>query len=237
MPGGGDITIHDAFIGVASAVGWDKRPALVKGREEAADGAGTYGRVPSCSISFGQLLAVCTAFASHLEKDVGTRSTGPPRTDERGALIVGGTAAVMLDSSDELMVAYFASLIAGKCFAPIETSLPSYSVEGVLASLRASANLTHLIVDRDNTANSHASTSLSCSPPPLPIKTFAIALRHDDDGECGVGDRRWKLKVSELVVTVGTKPVKPLTLLGDASISISFTSCPTGRFRATPGGP
>lgn len=239
MSGGDDKTIHDAFIGVARAL--DESPALVKGQENAVDGVGVDGTVrvgvPSRSISFGQLLAVCNAFASHLEtreaKDVGIRTTGPPTTDERGAIIVGATAAVMLDSSDELMVAYFASLIAGKSFAPIETSLPPSSVEGLLESLRASANLTHLIVGEEvNASNSHKPMSLSFTSPRPPIRTFAIALRHDqhDDGECGSGvgeRRRWNLSVSELTEVVpGMKPVKPLTLLGDASIAISFRGTP-----------
>ena len=228
MSGGDDKTIHDAFIGVARVLG--DAPALVKGQEDAVDGAGMDGPVrvgvPSRSISFGQLWAVCNAFASHLEtqetKDVRIRTTGPPMTDERGALIVGATAAVMLDSSDELMVAYFASLISGYSFAPIETSLPPSSVEGLLESLRASANLAHLIVgEEDNTtgSNSHKPiSSLSFTSPPPPIRTFAISLRHD---------QRWNLSVSELTEVVpGMKPVKPLTLFGDASIVISFRGTP-----------
>ena len=197
--GGGDgfETIHDAFIAAADKMG--DAPALVRGGKE---GVGT-----APVISFSSLLRLCRVFASHLESHHerdntwGTtrrRTTRPPRIDEQGALVVGATAAVMLDSSDELMVAYFACLMAGYSFAPVETSLPPSSIEGLLASLTASANLTHLIVggaaavDKVGKTTTTISPSLSFSPPPPPVLISAIALVRDDDGV----DGRWCLKVS-----------------------------------------
>ena len=51
-----------------------------------------------------------------------------------------------MDSSIELIVAYFAVLMAGKAFAPLETTLPPAALTGVLSALHEHANLTHHIV-------------------------------------------------------------------------------------------
>lgn len=220
--GGGGDTIHDAFMTVAATMG--DSPALVKAQEDAAEGGGGGAGVPSARcITFHQLRLLSLVFASHLEGSEVKVRAGPPRTDEEGALIVGASVAVMLDSSDELMVAYFACLTAGQSFAPIETTLPPSAIEGQLAALRAAANLTHLIVgdsdnnddndddedDKDEDDDDVNSTSpLSFSPPPPPVRTLAIALRG------GAGARRWRLKVSET-------GMPPLTLFGDVSVGES----------------
>ena len=54
-----------------------------------------------------------------------------------------------MDSSIELIVAYFAVLMAGKAFAPLETTLPPAALTGVLSALHEHANLTHHIVSVD----------------------------------------------------------------------------------------
>lgn len=216
--GGGGDTIHDAFMTIAATMG--DAPALVKAQEDAAEGGGGGAGVPSARcISFHQLRLLSLVFASQLEGSGVKVRAGPPRTDEEGALTVGASAAVMLDSSDELMVAYFACLTAGQSFAPIETTLPPSAIEGQLASLRAAANLTHLIVggsdnDNDEDDDDIDSTSpLSFSPPPPPVRTLAIALREGG----GAGARRWCLKVSETGMT-------PLTLFGDVSMGESVAT-------------
>ena len=54
-----------------------------------------------------------------------------------------------MDSSIELIVTYFAVLMAGKAFAPLETTLPPAALTGVLSALHEHANLTHHIVSVD----------------------------------------------------------------------------------------
>jgi acyl-CoA synthetase (AMP-forming)/AMP-acid ligase II len=202
--GGRGETVHGAFAAVCAAMG--DAPALVTG---SPDGVPSPPLVP---VSFARLLKVCAAFASHLEgSGSGGRSeaegarAGPPRIDG-GALVVDATVGVMLDSSDELMVTYFACLMAGKSFAPVETSLPRPALEGLLASLAASANLTHLVV---SSATQAGSIDTVVSPPRVPtpataFRIFAVALRLSAlptmGGDAGAG--AWCLEVREM----GTEP-------------------------------
>ena len=69
-------------------------------------------------ISFARLVEMSATFATYL--------------GGRDALRAGGAAAVMLDSSDELMVAYFGCLMAGMAFAPVVGPGRSWSGEGKL---------------------------------------------------------------------------------------------------------
>ena len=165
-------TIHGAFVASANA---DPDAIALLGDDD--EGTPT--------LSFGQLAGLCRGLASHLDR--GSRAAdrcGPPvfRGDPRG-IGVGASAAVSLDSSAELIVVYFAVLMAGKAFAPLETSLPPAALDGVITALVDDANLTHHIV---------AAIAPDGDPPTRPgVRTLAIRLTRsgsssgggDDDGE------------------------------------------------------
>lgn len=165
-------TIHGAFVASANA---DPDAIALLGDDD--EGTPT--------LSFGQLAGLCRGLASHLDRGSrGADRCGPPvfRGDPRG-IGVGASAAVSLDSSAELIVVYFAVLMAGKAFAPLETSLPPAALDGVLTALVDDANLTHHIV---------AAIAPDGDPPTLipGVRTLAIRLRSgsssgggDDDGE------------------------------------------------------
>ena len=75
-----------------------------------------------------------------------------------------------MDSSIELIVTYFAVLMAGKAFAPLETTLPPAALTGVLSALHEHANLTHHIVSVDG--RRHGGTG-----PPIRPGTRTLAIR------------------------------------------------------------
>ena len=165
-------TIHGAFVASANA---DPDAIALLGDDD--EGTPT--------LSFGQLAGLCRGLASHLDRGSrGADRCGPPvfRGDPRG-IGVGASAAVSLDSSAELIVVYFAVLMAGKAFAPLETSLPPAALDGVLTALVDDASLTHHIV---------AAIAPDGDPPTRPgVRTLAIRLTRsgsssgggDDDGE------------------------------------------------------
>ena len=101
-------------------------------------------------VSFRALLDASLALAEAMTRDdhPGTfRRSGPPRSRASdGALLADATAAVLIDSSETLIVAYFACLFAGRAFAPVETALPPAARAGVLRTLTADAGLTHVLV-------------------------------------------------------------------------------------------
>ena len=76
-----------------------------------------------------------------------------------------------MDSSIELIVTYFAVLMAGKAFAPLETTLPPAALTGVLSALHEHANLTHHIVSADG--RRHGEPDHSIRPG---TRTLAIRL-------------------------------------------------------------
>ena len=131
-------TIHGAFVAAANA--HPDRIAVLGNDDDGTP-----------NLSFRQLVNLCRSLAALLTRT--SRSTharcGPAifRTgDPSPGIAVGASAAVSLDSSIELIVAYFAVLMAGKAFAPLETTLPPAALTGVLSALHEHANLTHHIV-------------------------------------------------------------------------------------------
>ena len=131
-------TIHGAFVAAANA---HPDAIAVLGNDD--DG--------TPNLSFRQLVNLCRGLAAHLTRTSSSTHArcGPAifRTgDPSPGIAVGASAAVSLDSSIELIVAYFAVLMAGKAFAPLETTLPPAALTGVLSALHEHANLTHHIV-------------------------------------------------------------------------------------------
>ena len=131
-------TIHGAFVAAANA---HPDAIAVIGNDD--DG--------TPNLSFRQLVNLCQGLAQHLTRT--SRSSGHRcgpaifrEGDPSPGIAVGASAAVSLDSSIELIVAYFAVLMAGKAFAPLETTLPPAALTGVLSALHEHANLTHHIV-------------------------------------------------------------------------------------------
>ena len=132
-------TIHGAFVAAANA---HPDAIAVLGNDD--DG--------TPNLSFRQLVNLCRGLAAHLTRTStldARHRCGPAifRTgDPSPGIAVGASAAVSLDSSIELIVTYFAVLMAGKAFAPLETTLPPAALTGVLSALHEHANLTHHIV-------------------------------------------------------------------------------------------
>ena len=156
-------TIHGAFVAAANA---HPDTIAVLGNDD--DG--------TPNLSFRQLVNLCQGLAQHLTRT--SRSTharcGPAifrEGDPSPGIAVGASAAVSLDSSIELIVAYFAVLMAGKAFAPLETTLPPAALTGVLSALHEHANLTHHIVS--------ARTGGDTGEPDHPIRpgTRTLAIR------------------------------------------------------------
>ena len=153
-----DATVHGAFFARATDPRWADATALWA-RPDDDDAAslgiavGTTGvDASSCRarVSFRALLDASLALAEAMTRDdhPGTfRRSGPPRSRASdGALLADATAAVLIDSSETLIVAYFACLFAGRAFAPVETALPPAARAGVLRTLTADAGLTHVLV-------------------------------------------------------------------------------------------
>ena len=131
-------TIHGAFVAAANA---HPDAIAVLGNDD--DG--------TPNLSFRQLVNLCRGLAAHLTRTSSSTHArcGPAifrAGDPSPGIAVGASAAVSLDSSIELIVAYFAVLMAGKAFAPLETTLPPAALTGVLSALHEHANLTHHIV-------------------------------------------------------------------------------------------
>jgi acyl-CoA synthetase (AMP-forming)/AMP-acid ligase II len=131
-------TIHGAFVAAANA--HPDRIAVLGNDDDGTP-----------NLSFRQLVNLCRSFAQHLTRTSSSTHArcGPAifRTgDPSPGIAVGASVAVSLDSSIELIVAYFAVLMAGKAFAPLETTLPPAALTGVLSALHEHANLTHHIV-------------------------------------------------------------------------------------------
>ena len=138
-----DATVHGAFFARATDPRWADATALWA-RPDDDDAAslgiavGTTGvDASSCRarVSFRALLDASLALAEAMTRDdhPGTfRRSGPPRSRASdGALLADATAAVLIDSSETLIVAYFACLFAGRAFAPVETALPPAARAGV----------------------------------------------------------------------------------------------------------
>ena len=131
-------TIHGAFVTAANA---NPDRIAVLGNDD--DG--------TPNLSFRQLVNLCRGLAAHLTRTSSSTHArcGPAifrAGDPSPGIAVGASVAVSLDSSVELIVAYFAVLMAGKAFAPLETTLPPAALTGVLSALHEHANLTHHIV-------------------------------------------------------------------------------------------
>ena len=131
-------TIHGAFVTAANA---NPDRIAVLGNDD--DG--------TPNLSFRQLVNLCRSLAAHLTRTSSSTHArcGPAifrAGDPSPGIAVGASVAVSLDSSIELIVAYFAVLMAGKAFAPLETTLPPAALTGVLSALHEHANLTHHIV-------------------------------------------------------------------------------------------
>ena len=131
-------TIHGAFVAAANA--HPDRIAVLGNDDDGTP-----------NLSFRQLVNLCRSLAQHL---TWTSSSSGHRCspaifregDPSPGIAVGASVAVSLDSSIELIVTYFAVLMAGKAFAPLETTLPPAALTGVLSALHEHANLTHHIV-------------------------------------------------------------------------------------------
>jgi acyl-CoA synthetase (AMP-forming)/AMP-acid ligase II len=131
-------TIHGAFVAAANA---HPDAIAVLGNDD--DG--------TPNLSFRQLVNLCQCLAQHLTRTSSSTHArcGPAifrAGDSSPGIAVGASVAVSLDSSIELIVAYFAVLMAGKAFAPLETTLPPAALTGVISALHEHANLTHHIV-------------------------------------------------------------------------------------------
>ena len=124
-------TIHGAFVAAANA--HPDRIAVLGNDDDGTP-----------NLSFRQLVNLCQGLAQHLTRT--SRSSGHRcgpaifrEGDPSPGIAVGASAAVSLDSSIELIVAYFAVLMAGKAFAPLETTLPPAALTGVLSALHEHA--------------------------------------------------------------------------------------------------
>lgn len=188
-------TIHGAFVAAANA---HPDAIAVIGNDD--DG--------TPNLSFRQLVNLCRGLAQHLTRTSSSTHArcGPAifRTgDPSPGIAVGASAAVSLDSSIELIVTYFAVLMAGKAFAPLETTLPPAALTGVLSALHEHANLTHHIV---------SVTGGDTEEPDHPIRpgTRTVAIRlsksktksHPGDDSSADAEPRLEVHESGVPVTV-----------------------------------
>ena len=186
-----DATVHGAFFARATDPRWADATALWA-RPDDDDAAslgiavGTTGvDASSCRarVSFRALLDASLALAEAMTRDdhPGTfRRSGPPRSRASdGALLADATAAVLIDSSETLIVAYFACLFAGRAFAPVETALPPAARAGVLRTLAVDAGLTHVLVPSAEDARAVArdlATAPHAESPPSSSSSSVAAL-------------------------------------------------------------
>ena len=187
-------TIHGAFVAAANA--HPDRIAVLGNDDDGTP-----------NLSFRQLVNLCRSLAQHL---TWTSSSSGHRCspaifregDPSPGIAVGASVAVSLDSSIELVVTYFAVLMAGKAFAPLETTLPPAALHGVLSALHEHANLTHHIVS--------ARTGGDTEEPDLPIRpgtrTLAIRLSktksHPGDDSSDDAEPRLEVHENGVPVTV-----------------------------------
>ena len=186
-------TIHGAFVAAANA---HPDAIAVLGNDD--DG--------TPNLSFRQLGNLCRSLAAHLTRTSSSTHArcGPAifRTgDPSPGIAVGASVAVSLDSSIELIVAYFAVLMAGKAFAPLETTLPPAALTGVLSALHEHANLTHHIVSATG-----GDTGEPDHPIPPGTRTLAIRLSkpksHPGDDSSADAEPRLEVHESGVPVTV-----------------------------------
>ena len=187
-------TIHGAFVATANA--HPDRIAVIGNDDDGTP-----------NLSFRQLVNLCRSLAAHLTRT--SRSThtrcGPAifrAGDPSPGIAVGASVAVSLDSSIELIVAYFAVLMAGKAFAPLETTLPPAALTGVLSALHEHANLTHHIVS----ARTGGQTGGTDHPFRPGTRTLAIRLSkpksHPEDDSSADAEPRLEVHESGVPVTV-----------------------------------
>ena len=184
-------TIHGAFVATANA---HPDAIAVLGNDD--DG--------TPNLSFRQLGNLCRSLAAHLTRTSSSTHArcGPAifRTgDPSPGIAVGASVAVSLDSSIELILVYFAVLMAGKAFAPLETTLPPAALTGVLSALHEHANLTHHIVSAtEGTTPDH-----SIRPG---TRTLAIRLSktksHPGDADAADAEPRLEVHENGVPVTV-----------------------------------
>ena len=119
-----DATVHGAFFARATDPRWADATALLARPDD--DDAASLDDVPvgtpnveagRARVSFRALLDASLALAEAMTREdhPGTfRRSRPPRSRASdGALLADATAAVLVDSSETLVVAYFACLFAG----------------------------------------------------------------------------------------------------------------------------
>ena len=180
-------TVHGAFVATANA--HPDRIAVLGNDDDGTP-----------NLSFRQLVNLCRSLAQHLTRT--SSSTHAARCgpaifragDPSPGIAVGASAAVSLDSSIELIVAYFAVLMAGKAFAPLETTLPPAALHGVLSALHEHANLTHHIV----------SATEGTGEPDHPIRpgTRTLAIRLSKSKSISDAEPRLEVRERGVPVTV-----------------------------------
>ena len=187
-------TIHGAFVAAANA---HPDAIAVLGNDD--DG--------TPNLSFRQLVNLCRSLAAHLTRTSSSSGhrCGPAifrAVDPSPGIAVGASVAVSLDSSVELIIAYFAVLMAGKAFAPLETTLPPAALTGVLSALHEHANLTHHIVS----ARTGGHTGGTDHPIRPGTRTLAIRLSksksHPGDDSSADAEPRLEVHESGVPVTV-----------------------------------
>ena len=209
-------TVHGAFVATANA--HPDRIAVLGNDDDGTP-----------NLSFRQLVNLCRSLAAHLTRTSSSTHArcGPAifRTDDPSpGIAVGASVAVSLDSSIELIVAYFAVLMAGKAFAPLETTLPPAALTGVLSALHEHANLTHHIV---------SVTGGDTEEPDHPIRpgTRTLAIRLSKTKSHPGDDAEPRLEVHESGV--------PVTVIRctDTSSDDSKIEMEETMFNTTRGGP
>ena len=185
-----DATVHGAFFSRATDPRWADATALWARPDDDDDAASVDDAVGTLNVdassgrarvSFRALLDASLALAEAMTRDdhPGTsRRSGPPRSRASdGALLADATAAVLIDSSETLIVAYFACLFAGRAFAPVETALPPAARAGILRTLAAEAGLTHVLVTTAEDARAVArdlETATHPEPPSSPSSSVGV---------------------------------------------------------------
>ena len=186
-------TIHGAFVAAANA---HPDAIAVLGNDD--DG--------TPNLSFRQLVNLCQCLAQHLTRTSSSTHArcGPAifRTgDPSPGIAVGASAAVSLDSSIELIITYFAVLMEGKAFAPLETTLPPAALTGVLSALQEHANLTHHIVSATGGDTGEPDHSIRPGTRTLAIRLSKTKSHPGDDG-ADAAEPRLEVHESGVPVTV-----------------------------------
>ena len=213
-------TIHGAFVAAANA---HPDAIAVLGNDD--DG--------TPNLSFRQLVNLCRGLAAHLTRTSSSTHArcGPAifRTgDPSPGIAVGASVAVSLDSSIELIVAYFAVLMAGKAFAPLETTLPPAALTGVLSALHEHANLTHHIVSATGGDTGEPDHSIRPGTRTLAIRLSKTKSHPGDDAPT----REPRLEVHESGVPVTV--IRCPTRLDDSEIEMEDEMLNEGTTRGGP---